>query len=225
MRMASPMLPGLPAVQVQRHDLGRAAVGRLDAVAEHRQHARDVGLVLVAQLHRLFVLAGVVVAVGQAQAALDRVGDVLLGVHQVLEDAHAEQDLRAFLVQVEDHAQQLVDALGVVDPLDDAADIGEGVGTRVTIQDAAGAPMADFIIGKTVKDRDGVRYVRIPGRDRTYTTAVDTTPLTTRFQDWIEEDLLQLQPFDIREIIINDYTIDEVNQRLVQGDRIALNPN
>ena len=87
----------------------------------------------------------------------------------------------------------------------------------MAIEDAAGTAMADFIIGKTVKDRDDVRYVRIPGRDRTYTTAVDTTALTTRFQDWIEDDLLQLQPFDIREIIVNDYTIDEVNQRLVRA--------
>ncbi|MBT8486827.1 MAG: DUF4340 domain-containing protein [Phycisphaerales bacterium] len=113
------------------------------------------------------------------------------------------------------------ETFGVVDPLDAPAG-ASGIGTRVTITDGGGDTMADFIIGKSVKDATNLRYVRVPERDRVYTTAVDTTALTTRFQDWIEEDLLRLDPWAIKEIVINDYTIDEFNQRLVQGELVEL---
>ena len=45
---------------------------------------------------------------------------------------------------------------------------------------------------------------------------------TSRFEEWIEDDLLQLSPLDIRKIVINDYTVDEINGRLLQGDVMEL---
>jgi hypothetical protein len=109
----------------------------------------------------------------------------------------------------------------VLDPTTEAAALS-GLGTRVTIADEGGRALADIIIGAPVKEQEGLRYVRVPGRDRVYIASLDTKALTTKFEDWIEEDLLQLDSWDIRQIVVNDYSIDEVNQRIVQKDVLEL---
>ncbi|MHC4107817.1 MAG: DUF4340 domain-containing protein [Planctomycetota bacterium] len=110
---------------------------------------------------------------------------------------------------------------GVVDPANTGPG-ATGVGTRVTLQDAGGATLADFIIGKPVKDQPDLRYVRQPNHDRVYTAAVSTEKLSTDFADWIEKDLLKLDPGELREITIRGYSIDEINQRLVPSDTLGL---
>ncbi|MHC5113636.1 MAG: DUF4340 domain-containing protein [Planctomycetota bacterium] len=110
---------------------------------------------------------------------------------------------------------------GVVDPTESGAGT-EGAGTRVTMNDEAGNTIVDLIVGKDVKESDGSRFVRVPGRDRVYTAKVETQYLTTEFEKWIEADLLKLDQYDLREIVINDYTVDEVNQRVLQGELLTL---
>jgi len=110
---------------------------------------------------------------------------------------------------------------GVVDPT--ATDPGAtGVGTRVTLKNESADVLAEFIIGNQVMDRPELRYVRLPQIDRVYTTKVSTDKLSTRFEDWIEKDLLQLDPNDIVRVLVNNYSIDEINQLIRQGDRINL---
>ena len=110
---------------------------------------------------------------------------------------------------------------GVVDPTD-AGPGATGVGTRVTIQDGVGATLADFIIGKPVKDQPDLRYTRRPNYDFVYTAAVSTDKLSIDFADWIEKDLLKLDPGELRQITIRGYSIDEINQRLLAGEVLAL---
>lgn len=114
---------------------------------------------------------------------------------------------------------------GVADPNNTAT---LGAGMRVTLQDGAGKTLVDLILGKAVRETapagagpQNLRYVRVPGRDRVYTAAVNTEALTTKFEDWIERDLLQLDSWQIREIFIDDYSIDELNQRVNRGDRMT----
>jgi hypothetical protein len=115
-----------------------------------------------------------------------------------------------------DHEQ-----FGVADPT--AAGPGAvGVGKRVTIESENGRTLADLIIGKPVKDTEAQRYVRVPGQDRVYLANIDAAKFTTRFEDWIEKDLLQLTTTDITGIIVNDYSIDELGGRLIQGDLLQL---
>ncbi|MEE8508609.1 MAG: DUF4340 domain-containing protein, partial [Myxococcota bacterium] len=100
---------------------------------------------------------------------------------------------------------------GVVDPT--ATDPGAtGVGTRVTLKNESAAVLAEFIIGKEVMDRPELRYVRLPQYDRVYTAKVSTDKLSTRFEDYIEKDLLQLDPQTIVQVLVNNYSIDEINQ-------------
>lgn len=102
----------------------------------------------------------------------------------------------------EDHA-----GMGVVEP--DLANLNpgdEGVGRLVTFKDSNDKTLASLIIGSEVKDQVGQLYVRKPGQDQVYVVALDATPLSTKFEDWIEEDLLQLSSIDVENVEVKDYS-------------------
>ncbi|HEY1598727.1 MAG TPA: DUF4340 domain-containing protein [Pirellulales bacterium] len=106
---------------------------------------------------------------------------------------------------------------GVVDPDANKLEAGtSGIGKRVTLEDKSGNKLAQFIIGKKDPDRPELHFVRVPGQDRVYKAVVKTEKLSTKFQNWIEEDLLKLNAFDIKEVVIDDHSVDELNQAIVQ---------
>lgn len=109
---------------------------------------------------------------------------------------------------------------GVADPAAD--DAGLDSGTRVTLRDSGDKILVDLIIGKAVKDSDTLRYARIPGKDRVYTAEVKTDNLSTKFEDWIERDLLKLNSSLIKDVVVDDYSVDELNGKINQGDRLNL---
>jgi len=116
----------------------------------------------------------------------------------------------------EDHAEY-----GVIDPFDEAATSLVGRGKRVTLRDADDKVLADFVIGKQVPDKDGFRYMRVPGQRRVY--AVETSAdVSARFQDWIETDLLKIDTPSLRRIAVNSYSINERLGRIEQGDQLTL---
>ena len=109
----------------------------------------------------------------------------------------------------------------VVDPTE--ADAGStGVGTRVTLAGEDGRVITDLIIGTAVKDSNELRYVRVPGVDRVYMCEIDIRKFSTRFEDWIEKDLLQLTPADITGVVVKDYSIDEFSRQVIQGGVVTL---
>ncbi|NND99045.1 MAG: DUF4340 domain-containing protein, partial [Pirellulaceae bacterium] len=117
-------------------------------------------------------------------------------VEQMKNAANALVDLKVLDIVPctrEDH-----DDLGVVEPKMEDLSVGdEGVGRLVTFRDASKNIVASLIIGDRVKDNEEQLYVRIPGQDPVYVVALDDAPLTTKFQDWIEDDLLKLSSIDI----------------------------
>lgn len=113
------------------------------------------------------------------------------------------------------------EALGVVDPLDAKARTLKGRGKRVTMLDQSGGKLAEFIIGKAVEGRTNQRYVRVPGQKRTY-AATMTLDLSTRFPDWIETNLLKLDPGDIRKIIFDNHKVDPEAGRIQQGEVLTI---
>ena len=114
----------------------------------------------------------------------------------------------------EDHA-----GMGVLEPkLEDLSVGDEGVGRLVTFKDDEQNVLASLIIGDKVKGTDDQIYVRKPGQDLVYAVQLDDKPLTTKFEDWIEEDLLQLSSIDIENVEIKDYSAS-----LGLGNRVALN--
>lgn len=101
---------------------------------------------------------------------------------------------------------------GVVDPDPKKLTVGSsGVGSLVTMESGAGKKLAQLIIGKAVdKAKPDLRYVRRPNQDQVYVASIKTDKLSTKFEDWIEKDLLKLNAWDVAEVTIDDYSIEEV---------------
>jgi hypothetical protein len=117
---------------------------------------------------------------------------------------------------------------GVIEPDPDKIKVGmTGVGQLVEIRDASGNKLARLVVGKEDKRPAGagaaggrqLRFVRRAGQDRVYRVELDTAKFTTKFDDWIEKDLLKLSPWDVRRITLDDSTCsfgaDEKTGRLV----------
>jgi hypothetical protein len=73
----------------------------------------------------------------------------------------------------------------------------EGRGQRVILRDAQGEELVDLIIGKQPEGRTDSYYVRVPAEDETYLVRLDLDEISTRFADWIEQDLLKLSAGDL----------------------------
>lgn len=114
------------------------------------------------------------------------------------------EKLRVQAKSAEEHAD-----LGLLNPSDaDLDGNATGVGMRVVMTDIDGKTLVDMIIGNEVKDNPGQYYVRNTNQDIAYVVDVDPEKLTTKFEDWIEDDLLKLDPFNIQEVFINDYSAE-----------------
>ncbi|MBX7167252.1 MAG: DUF4340 domain-containing protein [Pirellulales bacterium] len=141
---------------------------------------------------------------------------------QLAEAAASVIDLKKLGMVSEERADH--EMYGVVDPMDSKAGM-TGIGKKVILEDAGGKKLAQLIIGLPVKDKPDLRYVRLPSQDAVYVAKLSPEKLTTRFQDWIEPDLLKLNSWDITEVKYDNYSIDEVNRRIVEGDKLALTYN
>lgn len=119
---------------------------------------------------------------------------------------------------------------GVIEPDPEKIKPGmTGVGQLVEIRDSSGNKLARLIVGKEDKrlvggDASGqtLRFVRKAGQDPVYRVEIDTSKFTTKFDDWIEKDLLKLSPWDVRRLGLEDYALVAVesNGRVgVQLDR------
>ncbi|KAF0245796.1 MAG: hypothetical protein FD180_1270 [Planctomycetota bacterium] len=100
----------------------------------------------------------------------------------------------------EDHA-----ACGVLDP-EEAGGDGKNKGRRVTLRDAAGAALADLIIGKKADDEGKKYFVRVPGQSRIYAVKMEVD-LSTKFGDWIETDLSKIEPSTVWRITLDNYSV------------------
>jgi hypothetical protein len=125
-----------------------------------------------------------------------------------------------------DHA-----SLGVLAPDDETAIAtgAQGVGTRVTMRDAAGQPLADLIIGKAVEDPaasqfsapSSRRYVREAAGDRVYVASLGEG-FSTKFVDWVETDLLRVNPEQVVGVMLDQYKIDQQAGRFTDVTNVTL---
>lgn len=121
---------------------------------------------------------------------------------------------------------------GVVEPKPAEDQIGQrGIGKLVIVSDEAGKPLARVIIGKEdksmKKDEFGgsgpsqLRFARIPGQDQVYRVELKADKFSPKFEDWIETDLLKLQPWDVTEIKLRDYSLlDAISSSGAYGKRL-----
>ncbi|MFQ5876466.1 MAG: DUF4340 domain-containing protein [Acidobacteriota bacterium] len=113
------------------------------------------------------------------------------------------------------------EACGVIDPLDEGVATLKGRGKRVTIRGQNGQVLADFIVGRELEDRPGFRFVRLPDQKRVYVAKMDID-ISSRFEDWIDRDLLRVDRAAIDQVVLRDYSIDERTGLLDNRDTVVL---
>ena len=115
---------------------------------------------------------------------------------------------------------------GVIDPLtfdptdEESYDL-DSYGQRLTLYDERDEVLADFIIGKEVEQKlddagepliqtegEKVYYIRREDEVRTYTAKLNID-LSTKFEDWIQPNLLQVEPEKLNRIEIDKYELQE----------------
>ncbi len=109
---------------------------------------------------------------------------------------------------------------GVIDP--ETAKPGQtGVGEKVIMKNKEGKELLALVIGKEVPGRPGLRYVRKVAQAPIYIVEAKTDKLSTKFENWIERNLLQISSFDIKRLRIRDHAVDVLNKLLMQrGDTL-----
>ena len=111
---------------------------------------------------------------------------------------------------------------GVLDPLDETLATSQGRGTRVMVRGPDEGVLADIIIGVPVQGRDQMRYVRVPGQTRTYVARVGALSVSTRVEDWIEPDLLQVGRDEVDGIAIQHFVVGAGRDNVADGERLLL---
>lgn len=116
-----------------------------------------------------------------------------------------------------DHAKY-----GVVDPERDTVEVEQlaGIGKRLTLRGTDDSVLASYIIGNKVEGETDQYYVRHPGEDETYIADLDID-LSTKFTDWIETELLDISDFDVRRVVLNDYSFEERGAQLAVTNTVA----
>lgn len=141
--------------------------------------------------------------------------------------AASVMDLKILQIKTDSSADH--ELYGVLDPDPSKGEIksgSEGVGIKVALDAKTSQEIMRLIIGKEDPSQPGVRFVRRAGQDRVYMTKLDTSKLTTKFEDWIEPDLLKVNSWDITSIEFNNYSVNELatekDDLIKQGDQLRL---
>ncbi len=112
-------------------------------------------------------------------------------------------------------------SLGVLSP--EGAAANAGAGTLFKLLDGSGNAFAQMIVGAVVEGRTDYRYVRDPAEEAVYVARLANYGGTTRFSDWIEKDLLELQEWGPRSAAGGEGNFKKTVDRIVFADYIAKN--
>ena len=132
---------------------------------------------------------------------------------QMASAAVALKGLKVLEMVSDNDADQQV--YGVVAPNPKVLKLGAtGVGDEVVMNDKTGKPILDLVVGKEVPERPNLRYVRKANGSEIYIVEAKTDKLSTKFEDWIEPNLLKISTIDLKQLSIRDYSIRETTRGL-----------
>ncbi len=120
-------------------------------------------------------------------------------------------------VQLSSNRSQHGTTYGVLDPSEEGNAGERGRGTLVVFEGESEKKLAELIVGKPVKDKPSHRYVRLRGQDHVYQVEMDADKFSTKFDDWIERDLLKLDAWRIKEVVIQDLDLGPNRRVQVKG--------
>ena len=114
------------------------------------------------------------------------------------------------------------EALGVIDPTD-LTTHGPGGARhprhRPGRRTARGWPTSSS--AGAVEGRQGLRFVRVPEQKRVYAARFEAD-ISTAFEDWIEQNLLEVERDEVVHIVLNEYEVDEQTRRATLPREFAL---
>lgn len=92
---------------------------------------------------------------------------------------------------------------GVIEPKEAMESVGrKNVGTLVELLGDSETPLASAVVGAKVLGDETKSFVLVPGRPHIYVVELNPELLSTNFRDWIDQDLLKLDPFQIQELTL-----------------------
>jgi hypothetical protein len=121
-------------------------------------------------------------------------------------------------------------SFGVLQPTAETSGDAKQYGSVVTITDSNSDELVHLIVGKSAKPEGSddrlagapLRFVRQVGQDDVYVVEISLDAITTKFADWIEQDLLKLSSFDVAKLNLHDYSI--LPERVGNSLRMAYIP-
>lgn len=132
---------------------------------------------------------------------------------QVASAATSLMGLKVVSVVGDDQGDQRI--YGVIAPDPKVLKVGTtGVGAKIVMRDKDGKEVLALILGKEVPDRPGLRYVRKPGQDPICIVEAKADKFSTKFENWIERNLLSISSFDVKRLWIRDYAIKPTSDGL-----------
>jgi len=117
------------------------------------------------------------------------------------------------------HNPDEFEALGVVDPLDETQ--AKGRGKRITIRNKNDKILADIIVGKALDGKSERYFVREVGKKEVYAAKIPFK-ISTAFRDWIDTDVIQVEKSAISEVVLKDYSINEVTRSVNQRGQLKI---
>ena len=112
--------------------------------------------------------------------------------------------------------------LGVLDPADSTAPFGVERGRRITLSGSQDEAILDVVVGFEVPDRQGWYYLRRADEDAVY--AVEMSPvLSTRFIDYVNPDLLQVERNDVTQIVFDPHRVNRAAGNVTTALKLTLN--
>lgn len=112
---------------------------------------------------------------------------------------------------------------GVVEPNSEKVEgSGVGIGDKVVMRDESGKDLFAVVIGKEVQGNSKQRYVRKVGESPIYVVEINTSKITTKFEDWIEPNLLDIKMLDMKQLRIDDYSVQVSERTLDMKGRMVL---
>ena len=146
----------------------------------------------------------------EAAERLAKTAASLIGIKKVALQSRSKDDWARY--GVEDPSAEVAAAAAEGDEEKDATR-----GTRITLRDTSSNALVDLIVGKAVEGRDKHFYVRQPDKNPVFIAKLDAD-LSAKFSDWIEPDLLKLNQNDIVKVTVDQYSVDEEQGAILQGE-------
>ena len=98
---------------------------------------------------------------------------------------------------------------GVLDP-SKANPSDAGIGKMIALKNNTGANLAQLIIGNEVDGLNNTRFVRKPEENAVYRVELENVnDVTTKFVDWVEQDFLDIDKWNIKQVTFDNYEIKD----------------